>query len=67
MTRGHRGSLLLRCRALSSLSPCRFIPALEFFAGSLLEEEEHADWLETELSLNGQVGEGNYLTQQIHD
>jgi hypothetical protein len=25
--RGHRGSLLLRCRALSSPSPCRFIPA----------------------------------------
>ena len=28
MTRGHRGSLLLRCRALPSASPCRFIPAL---------------------------------------
>ena len=27
MTRGHRGSLLLRCRALASPSPCRFIPA----------------------------------------
>src|SRR3954462_7488174 len=27
MTRGHRGSLLLRCRAFSSPSPCRFIPA----------------------------------------
>src|SRR6266508_5091614 len=27
MTRGHRGSLLLRCRAPSSPSPCRFIPA----------------------------------------
>ena len=27
MTRGHRGSLVLRCRALSSPSPCRFIPA----------------------------------------
>jgi bacterioferritin len=39
----------------------------EFFAGSLLEEEEHADRLETELSLIGQVGEANYLAQQIHD
>jgi bacterioferritin-associated ferredoxin len=39
----------------------------EFFAGSLLDEEEHADWLETELSLIGQVGEANYLAQQIHD
>src|SRR5213592_4735752 len=27
MTRGHRGSLLLRCRAPASPSPCRFIPA----------------------------------------
>ena len=27
MTRGHRGSLLLRCRAFSSLSSRRFIPA----------------------------------------
>jgi hypothetical protein len=27
MTRGHRGSLLLRCRALPSPPPCRFIPA----------------------------------------
>jgi hypothetical protein len=27
MTRGHRGSLLLRCTALSSAPPCRFIPA----------------------------------------
>jgi len=28
MTRGQRGSLLLRCGALSSPTPCRFIPAL---------------------------------------
>jgi aromatic-L-amino-acid decarboxylase len=27
MTRGHRGSLRLRCRSLSYPSPCRFIPA----------------------------------------
>jgi bacterioferritin len=39
----------------------------EFFAGSLLEEEEHVDWLETELSLIDRVGEANYLAQQIHD
>jgi bacterioferritin len=39
----------------------------EFFAGSLLEEEGHADWLETELSLIDQVGEANYLARQIHD
>jgi hypothetical protein len=28
MTRGHRDSLRLRCRALTSPTPCRFIPAL---------------------------------------
>ena len=39
----------------------------EFFAGSLLDEEQHADWLETELSLIAQVGEPNYLAQQIRD
>src|SRR5262249_48880303 len=27
MTRGHRGSLTLRCKALSSSASCRFIPA----------------------------------------
>jgi len=30
MARGHRESLLLRCTALSSASPCRFLPALSF-------------------------------------
>jgi bacterioferritin len=39
----------------------------EFFAGSLLEEEEHMDWLETELSLIGSLGEANYLAQQLSD
>jgi bacterioferritin len=33
---------------------------------SLLEgEEEHANWLEAQLTLIEQVGEGNYLAQQI--
>jgi bacterioferritin len=37
----------------------------EFFAGRLQEEEAHLDWLETQLGLIDQVGEANYLTQQI--
>jgi bacterioferritin len=28
-------------------------------------EEEHADWLETQLALIGQIGEAHYLAQQI--
>lgn len=33
----------------------------------LVSEEEHADWLEAQLELIKQVGEPNYLAQQIHD
>jgi len=33
----------------------------------LVGEEEHADWLEAQLTLVEQVGEANYLAQHIHD
>ncbi len=35
--------------------------------GILVSEEEHADWLEAQLELIRQIGEQNYLAQQIRD
>lgn len=38
----------------------------ELLEGILAGEEEHADWVESQLELISQVGEANYLAQQIH-
>jgi bacterioferritin len=38
----------------------------ELLEDLLVGEEEHADWLEAQLELIRQVGEANYLAQQIH-
>ncbi len=37
----------------------------DLLASILSGEEDHADWLESQLSLIDQVGEANYLAQQI--
>jgi len=39
----------------------------ELLEDILKSEEEHVDWLEAQLELIRQVGEQNYLAQQIHD
>jgi bacterioferritin len=33
----------------------------------LSEEEDHADWLETQLSMINDIGEGLYLNAQVHE
>ncbi|MGH9182296.1 MAG: bacterioferritin [Acidimicrobiales bacterium] len=38
----------------------------ELLEAVLADEEEHADWLETQLSAIEAVGEANYLAQQLH-
>jgi bacterioferritin len=38
----------------------------ELLEGILTGEEDHADWLETQLELVRQLGDGHYLAQQVH-
>ena len=38
----------------------------ELLENILIAEEEHVDWLESQLTLLAQVGEPHYLAQQIH-
>jgi bacterioferritin len=38
----------------------------ELLADLLVAEEEHADWLETQLAAIEQIGLENYLTEQLH-
>jgi bacterioferritin len=38
----------------------------ELLESMLVSEEEHADWLETQLGLITHLGEVNYLAQQMH-
>jgi bacterioferritin len=33
----------------------------------LVDEDKHADWLETQLGLLAQLGEAHYLAQQMHE
>jgi bacterioferritin len=39
----------------------------ELLENILVAEEDHVDWLEAQLSLIAQVGESNYLAQQIKE
>ena len=37
----------------------------KLFSDILVSEEEHVDWIETQLSLIERIGEANYLAQQL--
>jgi bacterioferritin len=53
----------------NSITTCRQIGdngSVELLEKILVSEEEHVDWLEAQLELVKQVGEANYLAQQIH-
>jgi bacterioferritin len=39
----------------------------DLFAAILESEEEHVDWIETQLELIGRLGEQNYLSQKLED
>jgi bacterioferritin len=39
----------------------------ELLESILADEEEHANWLEAQLTLIAQVGEQNYLAEQIRE
>src|SRR5919202_2952275 len=39
----------------------------EFLAPKLLDEQTHISWIESQLTLITQIGEANYLTQQVRE
>jgi bacterioferritin len=39
----------------------------EFLAPKLLDEQTHVSWIESQLTLMKQIGEANYLTQQVRE
>ncbi|MBS0213022.1 MAG: bacterioferritin [Proteobacteria bacterium] len=58
------GLPLLRA-AIAHCEACSDFVSRQLFADILSSEEEHIDWIETQLSLIARVGEQNYLAQQL--
>ena len=64
---------LLRLSAFNAASRCPHgtwattAPVNSSQITSLVSEEEHADWLESQLKLVRQMGEPLYLSQQVRD
>ncbi|MBS0194538.1 MAG: bacterioferritin [Proteobacteria bacterium] len=58
------GLPLLRV-AIAHCETCSDFVSRQLFADILASEEEHIDWIETQLSLIERIGEQNYLAQQL--
>ena len=52
-------------KAIAYCETCGDYISRELFEEILESEEEHIDWLETQLDLIGQVGLQNYLQSQM--
>ena len=53
-------------KAIASATAAADNGSRELFEKILVDEEHHVDWLEAQLHMMAEVGEGNYLAQQIH-
>ena len=51
--------------AIAHCEKCGDYVSRELFESILVSEEEHIDWLETQLGLIAQIGEHNYLQSKI--
>ena len=49
------------CRSVNDAGTCELLEHI------LVEEEAHVDWIETQLEAMKQVGEQNYLTEQLKE
>ncbi len=62
----NEGAPLLR-EAIAYCEKAGDFVSRELFAGILESEEEHIDWLETQLSVIDRIGEPNYLLTKLED
>ena len=64
-----RAATVIRCCA-QAIADCEKVGdyvSRELFADILESEEEHIDWLETQLALIERIGIENYSQSQMHD